>query len=771
MTPGRPLAYIAYAGLSALVAPALVRRDAAKLDRQGVPPERRRERLGHATRPRPAGRLVWIHAVSVGEALSALPLIRALVRDSAVLLTTTSATSADLIADKLPKGAMHQFAPIDAPGPVRRFFDHWRPWCFVLTESELWPRQIATARARGCPVVLINGRLSDRSLRRWSKLRPLAGFVMDRVALAMTQDERTRDGLVALGLPAARAEVAGTLKSAAPPLDADRDALTALAVAIGDRPVWVAASTHEGEEEAISTAHRRLVADRADLLLILAPRHPDRADAIADALAKDGWRVARRSAGDLPGPETGIYLADTLGEMGLWFRLAPVAFIGGSLVDRGGHNPIEPVQLGAYAVTGPHIANFESIYAPLLAAGAATRIDTACGLAPAIAAGLGAERPAEMPEGTVPDPFAMAARLAPLCHDPADPRIVAPNLKRRLSGVTATVVRLIPLQAARIAIRTTGPGLPPHVPHLPLARVARLPRTVPRVWHARRNSEMILGLALRTALRKNWRLVFTSASQRNHTRLTKWLIARMDAVVATSDRSGAYLERPHRVVRHGIDTETFRPASDKPALRRRLGLPVEARLVGCFGRIRDSKGTDLFVDAMLGLLTSYPGAVGLVMGRATSRDRAFAAALRDRVAGSALSHRLRFLDEVATHETPDFYAALDLYVAPQRWEGFGLTPLEAMASGVPVVATRVGAFEELVVDGETGRLVPPGDAVALGDAIGALLSDREGLEMMGIAARDHVARHFTLDAEAEALIVLYEELLASPSRLSTSSTQ
>ena len=266
--------------------------------------------------------------------------------------------------------------------------------------------------------------------------------------------------------------------------------------------------------------------------------------------------------------------------------------------------------------------------------------------------------------------------------------VVAPNLKQRLSGVTATIVRLVPIQNARFGVWATGPGLPADIPHIPLWRAAFLPNDRMRVWHARRNTEMLLGLCLRHVLRRRLRLVFTSASQRAHSRYTSWLVARMDAVVATSARSAAYLERPAEVILHGIDAQTFSPAADKAALRRRLGLPEDAVLVGCYGRIREQKGTGAFVEALERLLPSRPGIVGVVMGRATAEHQDFLAGLKARA--GRLEGRVLFPPEVEVDRIPDWYRALDLYVAPQLWEGFGLTPLEAMACGVPVVATTRG---------------------------------------------------------------------------------
>lgn len=339
-----------------------------------------------------------------------------------------------------------------------------------------------------------------------------------------------------------------------------------------------------------------------------------------------------------------------------------------------------------------------------------------------------------------------------------DPLILAPNLKRRLSGVTSTIARLVPLQARNVPIRATGPGLPAGTPHIPLARVALLPRRTRRVWHARRNTEMLVGLVFRHILRKRFRLLFTSASQRTHSRYTRWLVARMDRLVATSARSAAYLARPADVIHHGIDTSRFAPA-DRGTVRARLGLP-DGRLVGCFGRIRHQKGTDVFVDAMLAVLDRHADVHAVILGRATSAHRDFERDLRARIAAAGATDRIHLPGEVPVDAIAQWYQALDLFVAPQRWEGFGLTPLEAMACGVPVLATRVGAFEELVIDGRTGRLVSRDDLPAMIAALDDALADETRRAAWGRAARIHVERTFTLEAEAEKLIAVYREMLA-----------
>lgn len=338
-----------------------------------------------------------------------------------------------------------------------------------------------------------------------------------------------------------------------------------------------------------------------------------------------------------------------------------------------------------------------------------------------------------------------------------DPVVLAPNLKRRLSGVTSTIARLVPLQARKIIIRATGPGLPAQTPHISMLRVILLPRSTRRVWHARRNTEMLLGLVLKHLLCKNLRLLFTSASQRNHSKYTQWLISRMDAVVATSAQGATYLKRPAVVVHHGIDVEQF-VLGDKLALLAKLGLP-EGRLIGCFGRIRHQKGTDVFVEAMLANVEKHRDISGIILGRATKKHQAFEQRLKDRIAAAGLTDHIRFFGEVPVEEIPRWYQTLDLFIAPQRWEGFGLTPLEAMACGVPVLATRVGAFEELVVNGETGRLIARNDIPALTHALDETLFDPTLIRRWSNAALAHVGTHFTLEKEADALIAIYKKLL------------
>ncbi|WP_187428703.1 D-inositol-3-phosphate glycosyltransferase [Roseobacter fucihabitans] len=342
--------------------------------------------------------------------------------------------------------------------------------------------------------------------------------------------------------------------------------------------------------------------------------------------------------------------------------------------------------------------------------------------------------------------------------------VIAPSFKRRHSGVTSTVIRLVPLQAKDIAITACAPELPPEVPNLAPGKLLGLPRNGPsgaRVWHARRNVEMVAGLALKYLAGKRLKLLFTSAAQRRHTGFTRWLIRQMDAVIATSAKSASYLEREATVIRHGIDCDLFQPVDDRAALRQELDLPHDGPLIGCFGRIRHQKGNDLFIAAMIEVFGKHPDAKALMMGRATPEHQAFLQKLKEDVADAGLSDRILFRDEVPIADLARHFQALDLYVAPQRWEGFGLTPLEAMACGAPVVATKVGAFEELIVEGETGHLLEIEDGAGIAEQVARILSDPAALKAMSKAARENVLRRFRIEQEAASIIAIYRKLLAA----------
>ena len=323
-------------------------------------PARLSERRGRASAERPVGPLVWLHAASVGEALAVLPLLDALLaRRSGLqaLVTTGTVTSARLMAERLPARARHQFVPLDRPAAWQAFLDHWQPQLALLAESELWPNLILDTRRRGVPLALINARMSARSEQRWRRLPKLAAELLASFELCLAQS--AADGARFDALGARRTVVAGNLKAEAAPLPAAAPALAELRAAIGPRPVWVAASTHPDEDALLLEAQRAIVQRHPDLLTILVPRHPERGAALADWLRSERVAFARRAAGEPPDNACALYLADTLGELGLFYRLADIAFIGKSLVpDGGGQNPLEAARLGCPLLFGPHMANF-----------------------------------------------------------------------------------------------------------------------------------------------------------------------------------------------------------------------------------------------------------------------------------------------------------------------------------------------------------------------------------------------------------------------------
>lgn len=341
-------------------------------------PLRRNERLGRPRIKRPAGRLAWFHAASVGETNAILPLMAALAEKRpalSFLLTTGTVTSAKLAAQRLGPRAIHQFAPLDAPEYVARFLDHWRPDLAVFTESEIWPNLILESSARGVPLVLVNGRMTRRSFRRWRGNPGFAHPLFSRFDLVLAQNEQLARWFSALGAQSTMA--AGNLKVDAPAPMVDDVEFERLRPALHGRPVLIAACTHEGEEEIVADAHRRLAADLPGLCTIIAPRHPQRGGAIAEMLKGRDIRSVQRSLGQLPDGNSDVYVADTIGELGMLYKLAPVAFIGGSLADRGGHNPIEAMRLGAVVLAGPHLQNFPDAYDALIKSGGAIVVRSA----------------------------------------------------------------------------------------------------------------------------------------------------------------------------------------------------------------------------------------------------------------------------------------------------------------------------------------------------------------------------------------------------------
>lgn len=376
-----------YRQLTVLGAPAIaaylaLRRMRGKEDRA-----RFDERMGITARPRPPGALVWLHAASVGEAQSALSLIDRILKRSPsahILVTTGTVTSATLLAARLPERAFHQFVPVDRPAWVARFLDHWRPDLALWIESELWPNLVTETSARHIPMVLVNARMSDRSFANWQRAVGIVRPLISRFDLILAQSDADAARYRALGGTSVLST--GSLKYDAELLPVDERELGRLHAALDARPRWIAASTHPGEEIAVAEAHQRLKVRVPDLITILAPRHPGRGDEISAFLTERGLRVARRSRAEPPAPETDIYLADTMGELGLFFRLSPIVFMGGSLVPHGGQNLIEPARFGAAIVVGPHVRNFRAIASDLEKAGAAEIAPDAKGLARAIGA-------------------------------------------------------------------------------------------------------------------------------------------------------------------------------------------------------------------------------------------------------------------------------------------------------------------------------------------------------------------------------------------------
>ena len=362
-------------------------------------PARLAERTGIASLPRPDGPLVWFHAASVGEAASLLEMLRRLQLARAevtCLVTTGTVTSAAFLRDRLPERCLHQFAPLDVLPWVERFLDHWRPDLAVWTESELWPATIHATHARGIPLLLINARMSAQSFRRWRAFPGVARALLGRVDRILAQDELAGEQLGELGADPDRLSVVGTLKEGAAPLPHDEAERVRLARAFAGRPVWLAASTHAGEEEVVLGAHVRARRALPLLALILTPRHPARGDGLAALLRRKGFQTAQRSKGEPIGPDTEVYLADTLGEMGLWYRVASVSFVGGSLVPVGGHNPFEPALLGSAILHGPHVRNFQDPYRRLQAADAAVEVRSEAALAEALVATMAPDRAAAM---------------------------------------------------------------------------------------------------------------------------------------------------------------------------------------------------------------------------------------------------------------------------------------------------------------------------------------------------------------------------------------
>ena len=380
--PGLSLkAYRALTSLAAPFAPLIL---AWRTRRGKEEPDRRSERYGHASAPRPKGFLAWFHASSVGEANAALPVIETIAAERPevrMLLTTATVTSARLARSRLPKNVVHQYVPLDNKGYVQRFLHHWRPDLAVLVESEIWPNLVLETKGEGIPLLLINGRMSSSSFKRWRRRPGLSRPLFSSFDLVLAQNDSLAERFAQLGV--ARTLDVGNLKADAPPPPADLPGKRRLAAAISGRTVWLAASTHPGEEDLVALAHKKMRQERPDLLTIIVPRHPERGKPIAETLKAANLSIALRSEEQLPEAATDIYVADTIGELGLFYALSPIAFVGGSLVERGGQNPVEPIKLGAAVLTGPNWQNFRDSYTELLKVQGCREVSDAASLADA----------------------------------------------------------------------------------------------------------------------------------------------------------------------------------------------------------------------------------------------------------------------------------------------------------------------------------------------------------------------------------------------------
>ncbi len=368
----------AYRALTWAAGPLIHRYMQRRLNAGHEDPQRFRERFGDASATRPDGPLVWLHSSSVGESLSMLSLIERLRRERpevVILMTSGTVSSARILENRLPSGVIHQFVPVDRMSWVRRFLDHWQPDLVLWVESEFWPGVLSEVKRRAIPAMLMNARISARSWRGWRRAPWMIQRILQTFDLCMAQTELDAERLRDLG--AVNIACPGNLKFAAEPLPADPDNLAALEAATAARPRWLAFSTHPGEEETITAAHRILVRNIPDILTIIVPRHPARGPEIENILAASGTTVSVRSRSQLPDKNIGFLLADTMGELGLFFRQTDIAFVGGSLVPHGGQNPIEPARLGCAIVHGPHMENFLAIESELNTAGASSVATTA----------------------------------------------------------------------------------------------------------------------------------------------------------------------------------------------------------------------------------------------------------------------------------------------------------------------------------------------------------------------------------------------------------
>jgi 3-deoxy-D-manno-octulosonic-acid transferase len=370
MTGG--VSFALYRGLTGALAPAIPALLQNRLRRGKEDPRRVSERRGVASLPRPAGKLIWIHAASVGESLAALPLAPRLLEQPgrSVLVTTGTVTSAELMQQRLPLRAFHQYVPLDLRGSVVRFLDHWRPDLALFVESELWPNLLLETRRRNIPLALVNARISPRSFAGWRRIPGFSRRIFSSFDICLAQDSTVAQNLTSLG--ARNVRIGGNLKADAPPLPVDEAALAAFRQAIGDRAVFLASSTHAGEDEAVLDTASALKDSGA--LTVIVPRHAERGIEIEALTQARGLSCCRRRNSAVPAPDTQVYIADTMGELGLFYRIACAAFMGGSLIPHGGQNPLEGARLAVPIIAGPHTANFGETYRTLFEAQTLGRI-------------------------------------------------------------------------------------------------------------------------------------------------------------------------------------------------------------------------------------------------------------------------------------------------------------------------------------------------------------------------------------------------------------
>lgn len=376
--------YRAYAALTSVVLPFAAIVEHRKVLAAGMDARRAREKLGHASDRRPDGQLIWFHAASVGESLSVLSLIErvgAALPEARFLMTSGTPSSATLVAKRLPARCQHQFAPLDAHAPVSRFLTHWQPDAAIFVESELWPLMLWRSHSAGVPLALLNARLSAKSVKGWLKRPHTAKMLLSVFRLILTQNAHMARMMIEMGAYEDRVQPGVNLKSLSAPLPQQPALIEQMSQALAGRPVWIASSTHDGEEQTVLAAHEHLLKTHPDLCLILAPRHPERGPRVAQLIADHGWPDLRRSAGAVPSADAPVYLADSLGELGSWYALSETVFLGGSLHPIGGHNPFEVAQAGAAVVSGVHVSNFAETFSGLEGAGGAVLVNDAQGIA------------------------------------------------------------------------------------------------------------------------------------------------------------------------------------------------------------------------------------------------------------------------------------------------------------------------------------------------------------------------------------------------------